>query len=245
MKTLLHRADSRGQANHGWLQSRHTFSFAGYYHPERMHFGMLRVLNDDQVAGGQGFPSHPHHNMEIISIPLQGDLVHKDSMGNGTLIRQGDVQIMSAGTGVVHSEYNHHPEAPVHFLQIWVLPQQQNIQPRYAQQSFPLSERHNRLQVVVSSLRDDPLALDINQDATFSLGQFDAGFETSYTFRHASSGVYVFVLEGQLKVGDIVLERRDGLGLWETKQIQLRALSDTEVLLMEVPMTARAQSAGA
>lgn len=236
MKTILHSADSRGLADHGWLLSRHTFSFAGYHNPERMNFGLLRVINDDQVAGGQGFSTHPHDNMEIVSIPLLGDLEHKDSMGNGTVIRQGDVQIMSAGTGVLHSEYNHHPKDPVHFLQIWVLPKERNISPRYAQQSFPVAKRRNRLQVVVSSLRDEPLALDINQEASFSLGHFEAGFSTSYTFRHQNSGVYLFVIEGQVEAAGTVLQRRDGLGVWETNQLQLKALSEAEVLLMEVPM---------
>lgn len=236
MKSVLHRADSRGFADHGWLKSHHTFSFADYYHPERMHFGMLRVLNDDQVAGGKGFAAHPHNNMEIVSIPLHGDLAHKDSMGHEQVIRQGDVQIMSAGTGVVHSEYNHHIEDPVHFLQIWVLPRERNIAPRYAQQHFASAERHNRLQVVVSSLRDTPDALDINQDASFVLGAFDPGFQTDYTLRHSNSGVYVFVLEGQLKAGDESLSRRDGLGVWETEHLPLQALTKAEFLLIEVPM---------
>lgn len=236
MKSVLHRADSRGFADHGWLKSHHTFSFADYYHPERMHFGMLRVLNDDQVAGGKGFGAHPHNNMEIVSIPLHGDLAHKDSMGHEQVIRQGDVQIMSAGTGVVHSEYNHHIEDPVHFLQIWVLPRERNIVPRYAQQHFAAADRHNRLQVVVSSLRDAPEALDINQDASFVLGSFDPGFQTDYTLRHSNSGVYVFVLEGQLKAGDESLGRRDGLGVWDITQLPLQALTKAEFLLIEVPM---------
>lgn len=245
MKTVLHRADSRGHADHGWLDSHHTFSFANYYHPERIHFGVLRVLNDDLVAGGGGFPTHPHDNMEIVSIPLRGDLAHKDSMGNVQVIRQGDVQIMSAGTGVRHSEFNHSDSDAVNFLQIWILPKQRNITPRYAQQSFSAEARRNRFQTVVSpDKQDDGQAVWINQDAWFSLGSFEAGFETSYKLKSPDHGLYVFVLEGELEVGQTqgfeprfeTLGRRDGLGLWDGDEVTFKAKRAAEVLVMEVAM---------
>lgn len=235
MKTILHRADSRGRANHGWLDSHHTFSFAGYYNPERMHFGVLRVLNDDVVHGGGGFGTHPHDNMEIVSIPLSGDLEHKDSMGNVQVIRQGDVQIMSAGTGVRHSEYNHSQQDPVNFLQIWILPKERNIRPRYAQQSFPAAERQNRFQKVVSPHAEDAPAVWINQDATFSLGSLEPGFEITYQIQ-PGHGLYVFVLEGEITAGSETLQRRDGLGIWDADGISFKALRPAEVLLMEVSM---------
>ncbi|MEZ0370965.1 MAG: pirin family protein [Candidatus Sericytochromatia bacterium] len=236
MKSVLHRAESRGHADHGWLDSHHSFSFAGYYNPERMHFGVLRVLNDDLVTGGGGFPPHPHDNMEIVSIPLRGDLAHKDSMGNGQVIRQGDVQIMSAGTGVVHSEFNHSKQDPINFLQIWILPKQRGIPPRYAQQSFPADQRRNQFQTVVSASPDDGPAVWINQDAWFSLGSFEASFETSYRLKSAEHGLYIFVLEGEIQAGSETLRRRDGLGIWETDEVGFKALSQAEVLVMEVAM---------
>lgn len=245
MKTVLHRADSRSHADHGWLDSHHTFSFANYYHPERIHFGVLRVLNDDLVAGGGGFPTHPHDNMEIVSIPLRGDLAHKDSMGNVQVIRQGDVQIMSAGTGVRHSEFNHSKSEAVNFLQIWILPKQRNIAPRYAQRSFAAEARQNRFQTVVSPDKNgDGQAVWINQDAWFSLGSFEAGFETGYKLKSPDHGLYVFVLEGELEVGQTqgfetsveTLGRRDGLGLWEGEEVTFKAKRAAEVLVMEVAM---------
>lgn len=236
MKSVLHRANSRGHAQHGWLNSHHTFSFAQYYHPERMGFGALRVINDDQVVGGAGFPTHPHRNMEIISIPLKGDLEHKDSMGNIQVIREGDVQIMSAGTGVTHSEYNHNADKEVNFLQIWVLPEKENIQPRYGQHHFPKSERHNQLQQVISEKTNDGNALWINQDARFYLGQLDAGRSLEHRLKSSEYGIYLLVLSGELEAADETLKTRDGLGLWELKKLKLKARENTEFLLMEVPM---------
>jgi redox-sensitive bicupin YhaK (pirin superfamily) len=235
MKHVLHLADTRGHADHGWLNSRHTFSFANYHHPERIHFGALRVLNDDIVAAGRGFGLHPHDNMEIISIPLAGDLEHRDSMGNVQVIRHHDVQIMSAGTGIQHSEFNKNPDAEVRFLQIWVFPKKRDIRPRYDQKTFLPEDRRNRLQVVVAPEGGDALA--INQDAWFSLGRLDKGFETAYALHAPQNGVYAFVLEGSATVGGIALGRRDGLGMWDTDSISVRADADTELLLMEVPMT--------
>jgi redox-sensitive bicupin YhaK (pirin superfamily) len=235
MKTLLHKANTRGHANHGWLDSHHTFSFAHYYNPERVHFGMLRVLNDDIVAGGMGFGTHPHDNMEIISIPISGDLEHKDSMGNVAVIKQNDVQIMSAGTGIYHSEYNKNKDSQVNFLQIWVFPKQRNIEPRYAQRTFKPEERENKLQVVVSADKDSE-GVWINQDAWFYLGNLKSGFKTEYKINKKGNGVYAFVIEGDVTIHDQKLNKRDGFGIWEVDTFQIQADSHAELLLMEVPM---------
>jgi quercetin 2,3-dioxygenase len=232
--TVLHRADTRGYANHGWLDTHHTFSFARYYNPERMSFGVLRVLNDDIVSGGNGFGKHPHDNMEIISIPLSGDLEHQDSMGNQTVIRQNDVQIMSAGTGVRHSEYNHNHDKPVNFLQIWVFPKLENIQPRYDQRTYRPEDRKNKLQLVVSPMGEE--GVDINQDAWFSLGNLEKGFKTNYQVKQKGNGVYIFVIEGEVSIAGQKLNKRDGFGIWEVESLAIEADSAAEVLLMDVPM---------
>lgn len=234
MKTILHKANTRGAANHGWLNSYHTFSFAGYYSAERMNFGALRVLNDDTVAGGMGFGKHPHDNMEIVSIPLSGDLEHNDTTGRHEIIKQGDVQIMSAGSGIAHSEKNANHNKEVKFLQIWVMPKERNIAPRYEQKSFPLENRKNKLQTVVAP--DNKEAVWINQNAWFTLGNFEAAQTTSYTLHNAKSGVYVFVLKGGVTINSIALQERDGLGITETDLLNITADTDTEFLLMEVPM---------
>lgn len=234
--TVLHKAATRGRANHGWLNSYHTFSFANYQNPERVHFGALRVLNDDTVAAGMGFGTHPHDNMEIISIPLEGDLEHKDSMGNTAVIRKGDIQIMSAGTGISHSEYNKNKDKLTKFLQIWVFPNKRNVTPRYDQITLNEADRHNKLQQVLSPNTDDE-GVWINQDAWFHMGKFDEGFATEYNFRKKGNGVYAFVLKGDITIGNIALNERDGLGIWDTDAIKITANSqDAEVLLMEVPM---------
>lgn len=235
MKTILHKADTRGRANHGWLDSRHTFSFGHYYAPDRMNFGALRVLNDDVVDGGKGFGTHPHDNMEIISIPLKGDLEHKDSMGNVAVIRQNDVQIMSAGTGIYHSEYNKSPDEKVNFLQIWVFPKKRNIQPRYDQRTFDPQDRVNKLQNVVSP---DAQAegVWINQDAWFYLGNFNSGFQTTYRLNDKGNGVYAFLIRGELSVNGQTLAERDGLGISEAHELTLHAEKNSEILLMEVPL---------
>lgn len=235
MKTVVHTADSRGSANHGWLKSRHTFSFAGYYDPERVHFGALRVLNDDEVAAGQGFGTHPHDNMEIVSIPLYGDLEHKDSTGRHKIIKQGDVQIMSAGTGIQHSEYNHNADQEVHFLQIWVFPKERGIEPRYEQKSYSAEDRMNKWQTVVSPEGGE--ALWINQDAYFSLANLDAGEKLEYKVNKAGNGVYLFVLNGELTAAGEKLDTRDAVGVSETDSFELKAGSYAEVLAIEVPMT--------
>ncbi len=201
MKTVLHKAESRGHANHGWLDTNHTFSFASYYNPDRMHFGALRVLNDDVVDGGMGFGKHPHDNMEIISIPLEGDLEHKDSIGNTTAIKQNDVQIMSAGTGVEHSECNRNKNKKVNFLQLWIFPKEKNITPRYDQKTFDPAKRINKLQQVVSP-HPSSEGVGINQDAWLHLTNMEKGFSLSYELKEKSNGVYVFVLEGDVTIGE-------------------------------------------
>jgi quercetin 2,3-dioxygenase len=235
MKTTIHLADSRGLADHGWLKSRHTFSFAEYYNPERTRFGLLRVLNDDVVQPGMGFGAHPHDNMEIVSIPLSGALAHKDSMGSEQIINTGDVQIMSAGSGLYHSEYNASKTEPVNFLQIWVFPKLKNIEPRYEQKTYDPAGRKNKLQVVVSPEKDDG-ALWINQNAYFSLGNLDAGKNVTYNIHHKDNGVYLFMLDGSAGVSGTNLNKRDAIGLEDTEEINIKAISDSEILLIEVPM---------
>ena len=235
MKTTLHQAATRGLANHGWLKSNHTFSFANYYNPERMGFGTLRVLNDDFVEAGRGFGRHPHDNMEIISIPLSGDLKHQDSMGNETIIKQGDIQAMSAGTGVAHSEMNANTDKPVEFLQIWVYPKSRNIQPNYSQITLDESQLNNQLTQIVSPTATDA-GVAVNQDAWFHLSKLEAGDQLTYDFKKSGNGVYVFVLEGSATVAGQELNRRDGFGVWDTDAIDIAANGDARLLLMEVPM---------
>lgn len=235
MNTVLHKAETRGHANHGWLDTSHTFSFGHYYDPMRVQFGALRVLNDDFVDGGKGFGTHPHDNMEIISIPLAGDLEHKDSMGNVAVIKQHDVQIMSAGTGIYHSEYNKSKEDKVNFLQIWVFPKQRNIKPKYDQKTFLPEDRKNKLQVVVAPDASTG-GVVINQDAWFSLGNLEKGFKTTYNVNKKGNGVYAFVINGDVTINGQTLHRRDGFGVWDVDTVTLDAASDAELLLIEVPM---------
>lgn len=235
MKTVLHTSDSRGLANHGWLESRHTFSFANYYNPDRLNFGALRVLNDDRVSGGKGFGRHPHDNMEIISIPLEGDLEHQDSMGNKAIIRNGDVQVMSAGTGVFHSEYNKHPDQEVKFLQIWMFPNRKNVTPRYDQISIADIRKENAFYQILSPSADDE-GVWVNQEAWFHIGEFEAGKSDSYALKGSKHGVYAFILEGSVTIAGQELNERDGFGIWDVKKITVKADSKTKILLMEVPM---------
>jgi redox-sensitive bicupin YhaK (pirin superfamily) len=235
MQTVLHKADSRGRASHGWLESCHSFSFANYYNPERVHFGALRVLNDDHVAPGKGFGTHPHDNMEIISIPLEGDLEHKDSMGNVAVIRKGDIQVMSAGTGIYHSEYNKHTDKPVKFLQIWLFPNKKGVQPRYDQQTLDPDKMSNRLLQVLSPSATDE-GVWIHQDAWFHMGSFDRAMSLSYELKKTGNGVYAFVLDGEVRIAGQVLEKRDGFGIWDVDQIEIQPAAGARLLLMEVPM---------
>jgi redox-sensitive bicupin YhaK (pirin superfamily) len=234
MKTIFHKSTDRGHANHGWLDSHHSFSFAHFYDPDKIHFGALRVLNDDIVQGGMGFGTHPHDNMEIISIPLSGDLEHKDSMGNSGVIRQNDVQIMSAGTGIQHSEYNKNKDRLVNFLQIWVFPKKKNITPHYDQKTFMPGDRSNKLQLIVSP---DGEGVQINQDAWFYLVDLEKGKDVSLKLNGTNTGVYTFVIEGDVNVNGTTLNKRDGLGVWETDLLSVKAESDSKLLMMEVPMT--------
>lgn len=234
MKKVVHKSDTRGHANHGWLESFHSFSFANYYNPNKMNFGLLRVLNDDSVAAGRGFGAHPHDNMEIISIPLEGDLEHQDNMGNKTVIKLNDVQIMSAGTGVLHSEYNHSRKDAVKFLQIWVFPKEKNIKPRYAQKTFEPADRENKLQLVVSPEHEE--AIWINQDAYFSLGKFEAGKTVSYEIHKNGNGAYIFVLDGKVEVDGEVFDKRDAVGVWDTDKVNIKAAENTNFLVIDVPM---------
>jgi len=235
MKTTYHAADSRGHADHGWLKSKHTFSFANYDNPERMGFGALRVINDDYVIGGQGFGKHPHRDMEIISIPLSGQLRHGDDMGNQGIIEAGEIQVMSAGTGITHSEMNGDAEEAVKFLQIWVIPHTINAKPRY--QQLPLADmmQPNEFNQVLSPNPNDA-GVWIHQNAWFSLGDFDQGINTSYQLHDTNNGVYVFVIDGRVKLNGHTLNTRDGLGIEDTQSFTMEAEQEARVLLMEVPM---------
>ncbi len=232
--SVFYPAGARGHANYGWLDANYSFSYAHYYNPQRMHFGVLRVLNDDTIAGGTGFGTHPHDNMEIITIPLVGALEHKDSMGNSGVIHAGDVQIMSAGTGIQHSEFNHYPDSSGSALQIWILPKLREITPRYEQKTFPVADRINRFQTVVAP--DDETALWINQDAYLSLASLEKGFAGEYKIQREGNGAYIFVIEGEITVGEQKLGRRDALGLREVTSFNFIADADAEVLVLDVPM---------
>jgi hypothetical protein len=235
MKTVFHQANTRGHADHGWLNSYHTFSFANYYNPERIHFGALRVLNDDTVMAGRGFGTHPHDNMEIVSIPLSGDLEHKDSMENHAVIREGDVQVMSAGTGIFHSEYNLNKDKEVKFLQIWIFPGKKNVTPRYDQISLRDVEKENEFYQILSPNPDDE-GVWIYQQAWFHLGRFTESKTVDYQLKNKKNGVYVFVIEGKATVAGQELGKRDGLGISEASSISFDVENETQLLLMEVPM---------
>jgi quercetin 2,3-dioxygenase len=232
---VLHTSESRGLADHGWLVSRHTFSFANYHNPERMHFGVLRVLNDDYVAEGKGFGTHPHDNMEIISIPLSGDLQHRDSTGNIAVIKNGDVQVMSAGTGITHSEFNKNHDKAVKFLQIWVFPNKRNVTPRYDQLTLKKEERRNKLQQIVSPSPNDA-GVWIHQNAWFYLSTLEQAKQVTHKLHTIENGAYIFVLIGQIKVNNQVLNTRDGYGIWNTDTLTFEATETAEFLVMEVPM---------
>ncbi|WP_124980422.1 pirin family protein [Nonlabens xiamenensis] len=237
MKTELHTADSRGHADHGWLNSYHSFSFANYYNPQRMNFGALRVLNDDTVNGGMGFGAHPHANMEIVSIPLEGDLEHQDSTGRKAIIKNGDIQVMSAGTGITHSEKNANNDREVKFLQIWIIPNRQQVEPRYDQITLDPKDRHNQLQQILSPQKDDE-GVWIHQNAWFHLTNMDQDHKLTYEIKQKGNGVYAFVINGKATVAGEHLGMRDALAITEVDTFTLTALShQTEMLLMEVPMT--------
>ncbi|AZQ57647.1 pirin family protein [Maribacter sp. MJ134] len=235
MKTIYYNADTRGHANHGWLNSYHSFSFANYHNPERMNFGTLRVLNDDTVAAGRGFGTHPHRNMEIISIPLKGDLKHMDDMGNSTVIREGDIQVMSAGTGISHSEFNNSNNSEVKFLQIWVIPRTQNVAPRYDQVQLKKLAQGTDFYQILSPHKDDQ-GVWIHQDAWFHIGEFKEEKTTVYSVNKKGNGAYIFVLDGEVSINGQKLKERDGLGVWETTDFEIKAQKNSRILVMEVPM---------
>ena len=235
MKTIYHAANTRGDADHGWLKSKHSFSFANYYDPERMGFGALRVINDDYIMGGQGFGKHSHRDMEIITLPLSGKLSHGDSLGNQGIIESGEIQVMSAGTGIMHSEMNGDAEEPVQLLQIWVESNKSNVAPRYQQIALDQLMQPNQFNQILSPDPDDA-GVWIHQQAWFSLGHFDQGISKNYPLHGENQGVYIFVIAGEVSVNTKTLHRRDGLGIWDTSNVTLDILQDAEILLMEVPM---------
>jgi quercetin 2,3-dioxygenase len=234
---VFHKADTRGHEDHGWLNTYHNFSFAQYFAPDRMQFGTLRVLNDDTVAAGTGFGRHPHNNMEIISIPLAGELEHQDSMNNIQVIKTGDIQVMSAGTGIFHSEYNKNKDKEVKFLQIWVIPNKLDVQPRYDQITLDPLKRINQLQLIVSPNPKDAGVCWIYQDAWFYLGKIQNDRHVNYQVKRKGNGVFCFLLNGEMKIHNNPLQKRDAIGLWELDSIDLISLSDdSEILVMDVPM---------
>lgn len=235
MKTIIHRAKDRGHADHGWLNAHHSFSFASWYDPSKVHFGLLRVLNDDIVAGGQGFGMHPHNDMEIITIILEGSLQHKDNMGNGSEIKVGDVQVMSAGTGVMHSEFNPSPEVPTNLFQLWIFPKENGIKPHYDQKTFSTVERLNRIQTVASGFKKNG-ELYIHQDAALSLSNLAQNKSVSYQVSKPGNGVYVMVIKGSIEINGEKLAHRDAIGISETDNFDITALEDSELLLVDVPM---------
>lgn len=236
MNTVLHKSESRGHANHGWLNTSYTFSFANYYNPQRIHFGALRVLNDDYIAGGMGFDMHPHDNMEVITIPLSGKLQHEDSMGNKEVMHAGEIQVMSAGTGIFHSEYNADRVEALTLLQIWVLPKEKNTKPRYSQISLSDVVKPNALYQIVSPNPDDDGAW-IGQNAWFHLGDLSQGWKGTYSLKDKSNGLYLFVIDGAINVAGYKLSKRDGLGLTDLSDIEIETTSDARILLMEIPMS--------
>ena len=233
--TVLHKADTRGHADHGWLNAYHSFSFARWYNPERVQFGTLRVLNDDTIAAGMGFGTHGHDNMEIITIPLEGDLAHKDSMGNSATIKTGDVQVMSAGSGIQHSEFNPNADLRTKLFQIWLFPKTKNVGPRYQQITLDKSLEKNNFAQILSPNPDDS-GVWIHQDAWFHLADFDAGFSKTYEIKKEGNGMYVFVISGTITVGGQELETRDGLGITDFQTLDIKARTDAKFLLMEIPM---------
>ncbi|MCH1437789.1 MAG: pirin family protein [Flavobacteriales bacterium] len=235
MNTVLHKAGTRGSADHGWLKVNHTFSFANYQNPDRMNFGALRVLNDDTISGGMGFNPHPHNNMEIITIPLEGSIKHKDNMGNSSVIAHGDVQVMSAGKGVVHSEFNADEKDDLKLLQIWLFANKKNVEPRYQQIPIRDIETKNEFYQILSPDQDDQ-GVWIHQNAWFHLGEFDQAKKVNYKIHASGNGIYAFVIKGKAQIENQSLENRDGFGIWNTDSITIQAEENSKILLMEVPM---------
>ena len=235
MKTIIYKADERGIAEFGWLHSRHSFSFGRYYNPEKMGFGLLRVLNDDIVEPGEGFGKHPHDNMEIISIVLDGELEHKDSMGTGSVIKTGDIQVMSAGTGITHSEFNHSNERKVNFLQLWIFPKERDIKPRYDQKNFASADRKNKIKTVVSGINPDGI-LSIHQNASISIGNFEKGNEINYKIQYPGNGAYLFLLKGNIKLNGDSIAEKDAAGIYDTHELSFYTESGTDFIIIDIPM---------
>jgi redox-sensitive bicupin YhaK (pirin superfamily) len=235
MKTIYYPANQRGKNDIGWLKANFSFSFGPYYDPDKVHFGALRVLNDDIIAAGAGFGSHPHDNMEIITIPIEGALEHKDSMGNIGVIHAGEVQVMSAGSGVVHSEYNHSQTEDANTLQIWLFPKERNIKPRYDQKDFNEVLKLNELTTLISPENSED-TLWINQDATFSMGDFEAGQQINYDIKTPGNGVYIFIIEGAAKINGQALNKRDAIGVYDTSSLIIETEALTRLLIMDIPM---------
>ncbi len=235
MQTILYKSDSRGIVDHGWLKAKHSFSFANYYNPNRVNFGVLRVLNDDTIAPAMGFGKHPHDNMEIITIPLKGELEHQDSMGNASVIKSGEVQVMSAGTGVFHSEYNHSHTDELNLFQIWLFPNKLNVQPRYDQKNISELKEENAFFQILSPNSNDK-GVWIHQNAYFYLGEFTDISQTKYTLNDSQNGVYLMVIDGEIDVNNQSLETRDAIGIWDTDSLNINIKKESKLLLMEVPM---------
>ncbi|WP_130735306.1 pirin family protein [Flavobacterium sp. J27] len=233
--SVIHRANTRGNANHGWLNAWHSFSFANWYNPERVHFGALRVLNDDTIAAGMGFGTHPHDNMEIITIPLEGDLAHKDSMGNAATIKTGDVQVMSAGTGIRHSEFNPNADQQTKLFQIWLFPNQQNVTPRYQQITLDQSLQKNNFAQILSPNSEDE-GVWIHQEAWFYLSDFDKDFTKQLALKKEGNGFYIMTIEGEIEVNGEKLNKRDAIGIWNTDTLEIKAVTAAKFLVMEIPM---------
>ena len=235
MNSVIHKANTRGHADHGWLKANHSFSFANYYNPDRMNFGVIRVLNDDSIAPKRGFGTHPHDNMEIITIPLEGDLKHQDNMGNGTVIKNGDIQVMSAGTGITHSEFNANNDSHCKLLQIWLFPNKKNVTPRYDQISISTLSKKNKLYQILSPNKNDE-GVWIHQNAWFHIGKYDSKSKDEYSLNDKENGIYLFVIDGEININDQRLSKRDGMGLWNLSQINFEAKAKSRVLVMEVPL---------
>lgn len=237
MKTVIHRSENRGHANHGWLNAKHSFSFASWYNPNLTNFGALRVLNDDEVAAGMGFGKHPHDNMEIITLVQEGALEHKDSMGNGSVMQANDVQVMSAGKGIFHSEFNPNKHEALKLFQIWLFPDKQNVEPRYDQRTYLPEGRKNKWQEVIKpDTQSEGSAIFIHQQAWFSLADIDAGLNLTYNSKKQGNGAYVFVISGSIKIGNETLSNRDAIGVTDYTGFEITATSNTRLLVIDVPM---------
>lgn len=235
MKKIIHRASDRGIQDHGWLKAAHSFSFANYHDPSKVHFGLLRVLNDDIIAPGMGFGTHGHDNMEIVTIPLKGVLAHKDSLGSEGNISYGEVQVMSAGSGIRHSEFNASATEEANLLQIWVFPKERNIKPRYDQMRYDLDKVNNSFLTLISPIEGENV-MWINQNAFFSLGTFYSGRTVTYSIQHPGNGAYVFIIDGKIELADTILNKRDAIGIYDTENLEFKFTEDSRILIIEVPM---------